>query len=133
MLESLNITQLLSLFFGLYFLSAGAGMLFDRDAIPSMFTTMREDPAVGFLTGLFAFVVGAIIVSVYSQWDGIFETVISLFGWIALAEGILMLAVRKQFLGIFSSMLGNRGLITSFAVLAVALGAAFVWAGLQGF
>lgn len=131
MLDSLTLTHTLSLFFGLYFLSAGLGMLLDREAIPEMFETIIKNPAIGFVTGLIAFVVGAAVISVHSATTGALATIISLFGWVALAEGILMLAFRKQFLGIFSFMARSQNTIFAFALLAMVMGAGFIWAGLQ--
>ena len=107
-------------------------MLLDREAIPSMFETMLEDSAAGFCTGLIAFIVGAVVVSVHSQWNGTLAILISLFGLISLVEGILMLAFRKQFLGAFSFMTQSKMMISAFSMLAIVMGAAFIWAGLNG-
>ena len=131
MLEGFTITQTLSLLFGLYFLSAGIGILFDRNSIGPMFDTMIENEAIGFLMGIVAFVLGALIISIHSDWNGILASIITLFGWIALAEGMLMLAFRKWFLGLFSFMARSSNLFTGFAIFTILMGVVFIFAAFQ--
>ena len=131
MFENLSLTESLSIFFGLYFLAAGLGMLLDREAIPAMFESMKENPAIGFTMGLLAFVAGALVISFHNEWNGILAPIISIFGWIAFLEGLLMLAFRQWFLNSFAFMVGSSKLIGFFSIFTILMGALFVLAGMQ--
>ena len=131
MIENLSLTETLSLFFGLYFMAGGLGMLLDREAIPAMFENIKEYPAIGFTMGLLAFVAGALVISFHNEWDGILATIISVFGWIALLEGLLMLAFRNWFLNSFSFMARSPKIIGFFSMFTIVMGLLFFLAGIQ--
>ena len=97
MLEQLNTTEILAALIGLYFFAAGIGLLVERNGISQLYQGLTDQPMLGYIAGILAFVVGGTIVAVHNQWDGLLQGFVSLVGWICLIEGALVLAFRRQF------------------------------------
>ncbi|MGH1418188.1 MAG: hypothetical protein ACRBCJ_04960 [Hyphomicrobiaceae bacterium] len=126
MLDSFTTTQILAALLGLYFLAAGIGLLSDPDSIAEMMTEMVGQPMLGFLGAIVAFSIGGAVVAVHNNWDSLLAGIVSLIGWISLAEGVLMLALRKRFLGWFSGMAQSPGIVKGFGVATPVAGLALI-------
>ena len=70
MIETLSTTQILAVFIGLYMVAAGIGLLTGRGSYATMIEELRDNTAFGFLTGAFAFALGAAMVAVHNLWTG---------------------------------------------------------------
>lgn len=132
MIESMTLTHLLASFIGLYFASASLGILLDRDGMQKMLPEFLENPTFGYLGGILAFAIGAVIVSLHNDWSGLLAGFVSLIGWVALIEGVLMLAFRKWFMGLFAGWNLKGGLFTFFGVAVLLIGVWMLWAALIG-
>ena len=116
-------TQIIAALIGLYFLSAGIGLLVERSAIRHMLNELKSSPMLAYLGGVMAFAIGAAIVAVHNDWSSILAGIVSFIGWMCLVEGILLLAARRWFLSLFGSGWVSEG-------RATALGAATAVGGL---
>ena len=132
MFESMTLTHLLASFLGLYFASASLGILLDRDGMQKMLPEYLENPALGYLGGILAFLTGAVIVSLHNDWSGLLEGFVSLIGWAALIEGVLMLAFRKWFMGLFAGWDLKGSLFTFFGAAVLLIGVLMLWVSLVG-
>ena len=130
MIETLSVTQILAIFLGLYMVAAGIGLITDRDAYATLIDDLRENTALGYVTGAFVFVLGAAMVSVHNLWTGPLAVVVSVFSWGALIEGVLMLAVRRQFLGLVNVVPFTGATVLPFGIVAIVLGLVLLYAGL---
>jgi len=130
MIETLSVTQILAIFLGLYMVAAGIGLITDRDAYATLIDDLRENTALGYVTGAFVFVLGAAMVSVHNLWTGPLAVVVSVFSWGALIEGVLMLAVRRQFLGLVNVVPFTGATVLPFGIAAIVLGLVLLYAGL---
>ncbi|MGI9464388.1 MAG: hypothetical protein ACR2OM_10630 [Aestuariivirgaceae bacterium] len=130
MLNDLSLTQTLAGLIGLYFLSAGVGLLLDRDGLAKMAEALTEQPMFGYLGAVIAFAIGGTIVAVHNDWSSYLAGFVSLIGWIALVEGVLMLAVRKWFLGLFLPMAQSASFVKAMGTGTLAAGLLLLWAGL---
>ena len=126
MLENLTTTEILAALIGLYCLAMGVGFLAERDEISKMFDDISQQPALGFLAGIIAFIVGGAIVGVHNAWDDLLSSVVSLIGWLGLAEGVLLLAFRKSYLGAVAKMALSKNVVTGFAGVAIVGGLALL-------
>lgn len=118
----MDITNTLASLIGLYFVAAGAGLLVDRNAIPTLLSEMKDQAFLGYIAGILAFAIGGTIVAIHNDWSGLIAGFVSLFGWIALIEGVLMLAARKWFLGMILRVNLTERVITGFGVGTLCLG-----------
>ena len=123
MAASLGMSDLLGLFIGLYLVAGGVALLREPDLYRQIMVVLRENSAVGFLTGLIAFLIGAVIISVHARWDTVMAFIVSLFGWIALLEGLALIAARPEFLDFAGRLMLKGSALRIAAVAAVVIGA----------
>ena len=130
MIETLSITQILAVFLGLYMVAAGIGFLTGRGSYATLIDELRDNTALGYVTGAFVFALGAAMVAVHNLWTGPLAIVVSLAGWGALIEGVLMLAIRRTFLGLVKVVPLTPATLVPFGIAAIVLGAVLAIAGL---
>ena len=130
MLANLSTTQMLAALIGLYFVSAGTGLLVERQNMSTMFKELSSQSMLGYLGGIIAFSVGAVIVAIHNEWSGLLAGFVTLVGWMALGEGVLMLAFRRWFLGLFEGWLLSPTIVSIFGIGTVLGGLVLLYAGL---
>ncbi len=130
MIETLSTTQILAVFIGLYMVAAGIGFLTGRGSYASLIDELRDNTALGYVTGAFVFALGAAMVAVHNLWTGPLAIVVSLIGWGALIEGVLLLAIRRTFLGLVKVVPFTPATMVPFGIAAIVLGAVLAIAGL---
>ncbi len=130
MIETLSTTQILAVFIGLYMVAAGIGFLTGRGSYATLIDELRDNTALGYVTGAFVFALGAAMVAVHNLWTGPLAIVVSLIGWGALIEGVLMLAIRRTFLGLVKVVPLTPATMVPFGIAAIVLGAVLAIAGL---
>ncbi|MFW6024240.1 MAG: hypothetical protein ACOC8P_01320 [Dichotomicrobium sp.] len=130
MIESYTVTQVIAAFIGLYMLAGGAGMLAERDVWSKVIEGVADSPALGYLAGIIAFVIGAAIVAVHNRWGTPLEVVVSLIGWAGLIEGMLMLAVRRPFTRFFAELAPSQTIVRVIAGIIIAVGLVLLYAAL---
>lgn len=130
MLANLSTTQMLAALLGLYFVSAGTGLLVERQNMSAMFNELSSQSMLGYLGGIIAFAIGAVIISIHNDWNGLLAGFVTFVGWMALLEGVLMLAFRKWFLGLFEGWPLSPGVVSVFGIGTVAAGAVLIYFGL---
>ncbi len=110
MFADATLTEILARIFGLYMLAAGVGLALNSADLTKMLEEMQQSRFAFYLGGLFAFAIGAAIVSLHNDFSGPLAIFITLFGWVALAEGVIMLAFPKAmqaFAGKFVGMISS--------------------------
>ena len=123
MLANLTATELLAAFMGIYMVAAGIGLLTDRDnSYAKVIPEIRDNTALGYVVGVFVFVLGAVLIAVHNQWNRPLAIVVSLISWGALIEGVLMLAARRPFLDLVSRIPTSAKVMKSFGIGTVVLG-----------
>jgi hypothetical protein len=130
MIETLSVTQILAVFIGLYMVAAGIGFLTGRGSYATLIDELRDNTALGYVTGAFVFALGAAMVAVHNLWTGPLAIVVSLVGWGALIEGVLMLAIRRTFLGLVKVVPLTPATLVPCGIAAIVLGAVLAIAGL---
>lgn len=123
MVEQGSMTEILARIFGLYMIAAGVGVLFSRSLFSRMLDELRSGVTLAYLTGLVAFAIGAVTVTLHNEWSNPPAIVISLVGWLALAEGILFLAVPRVFVNALARIRLKGAVISGLGALSVLLGA----------
>ena len=124
-----TLTEILARIFGLYMLAAGIGLALNGDNMLKMIEEMRQSRLAFYLGGLIAFAIGAAIVSLHNDFSGPLAIVVTLFGWVALAEGVIMLAFPKAmqaFAGKFVGMISSAKIwgiaVAAFGVVLLGFG-----------
>ena len=130
MIETLSVTQILAVFIGLYMVAAGIGLLTDRNGYATLIDDLRENAALGYVTGVFVFALGAAMVAVHNLWTGSLAIVVSLFGWGTLVEGVLLLAIRRPSLSLVKVIPFTPATMVPYGIAAIVFGAVLLYAGL---
>jgi hypothetical protein len=110
--------------------AAGIGLLTGRGSYATLIDELRDNTALGYVTGAFVFALGAAMVAVHNLWTDPLAIVVSLVGWGALIEGVLMLAIRRPFLGLVKVVPFTPATMVPFGIAAIVLGAVLAIAGL---
>lgn len=130
MIETLSTTQILAVFIGLYMVAAGIGFLTGRGSYATLIDELRDNTALGYVTGAFVFALGAAMVAVHNLWTGPLAIVVSVVGWGALIEGVLMLAMRRTFLGLVKVVPFTPATMVPYGIAAIVFGVVLLYAGL---
>ncbi len=129
MIADATLTEILARIFGLYMLAAGFGLALNSGNISKMIEEMQQSALAFYLGGLIAFAIGAAIVSLHNDFSGPLAIVISLFGWVALAEGVIMLAFPKAMQAFAGKFVGMIGFAKICGIAVAALGAVLLALG----
>ncbi|MEC9344272.1 MAG: hypothetical protein VYD64_10560 [Pseudomonadota bacterium] len=131
MASTLGLTNYLALLYGLYMIAACIGLLRKPEIVDSIMDAMRSSPAAAYAAGISAFVIGGAMVGLHNRWDGPLEVVVSIVGWVALAEGLVFLAAQDLFVGLLDRMNLTHRFIRSLSLVFIVLGLVLVAAALS--
>ena len=129
MFADATLTEILARIFGLYMLAAGIRIALNSADMSTMLEEMRQSAFAFYLGGLIAFAIGATIVSVHNDFSGPLAILITLIGWVALAEGVIMLAYPKAMQAFGDKMLGLMGSGKMWGIAVAALGVVLLGLG----
>ena len=122
-------TETLARFLGLYMLAAGIGLALNGAALPKMLEEMRQSTFAFYLGGLIAFAIGATIVGLHNDFSSGLAIVVSLIGWVSLAEGVVMLALPDEMRNFAGKIVGLMGSARIWGFAVAAIGALLIVLG----
>lgn len=125
MFETFTMTQILSIFMGLYLLSVGASLVLERDKIQTMMQQFSDNSALGFLSGIVAFTVGAALVGLHQDFSNAHAIFISVLGWFVLAKGIFIIIFKEMFMRTASRVFMSPKVSAIIGVIGILVG---LWA-----
>lgn len=73
---------------GPIYLIVGLGMLLHKEHMRSLFNEVAKSPALVYLGGVLALVIGTIIIRFHNDWTLGWTLLITLVGWGAVAKGV---------------------------------------------
>jgi hypothetical protein len=120
-------TAWLSILLGIYLLAGGFGAVLRGHLWAEIIDEFDRSPGLVAVTGAFAFVVGALVVTVHNVWTSPAAILVSAAGWIACAEGLSLLAVPQFWLRFARPMIAAPRI---WGALMIVLGAYLLAAGL---
>ena len=114
---------------GLIYAAAGIRGIFDKAAYRDILKGSIDSPALYYLFGLLALVLGFLLVMFHNEWSMSWSVIITIFGWIALIEGVLIIAYPPFFIKISNWMVKKDMFLRVYAFIALILGALFLILG----
>ncbi|GAA4774817.1 hypothetical protein GCM10023219_22930 [Stakelama sediminis] len=114
---------------GLYMVVAGIGGLAAPERWQKMMDELVASPALQLLTGVLVFAIGVTLAIVHTHFTDPLATVVTLIGWVALAEGALLIAVPRPVLRIGLAAIPYTRV---WAIVSLILGILIGLAGLTG-
>ena len=129
MTTAIPLTLHLLVLIGLYELAAGIAGLTGRIDWRAMTDEFVRSPSLSFITGFMVFALGGVMIMNHHHWTDLLAIIVSLVGWIALAEGILMMIAAKPLLIFFRPLIGSQRAVSLFAAV---VGIILIVLGLTG-
>ena len=91
----MELSQFVAQLLGITYLAVGIGFLNSRKHYEKMLNNFVKDPAVMYLGGLMALIIGFLLVTYHNIWVKNWTVLITILGWGALLKGVLLLAIPK--------------------------------------
>ena len=114
--------------FGISLLAIGLGIIMNRDYYKKVISEMMKNTSGLLVWGLFALIVGLLIVIYHNVWVSSWEVLITIFGWIAIIKGAMIIVVPKS-TEWFMDMYKKNSFFTFTGVLALVLGGVMCYFG----
>jgi hypothetical protein len=107
---------------GPIYLVVAIGMLLNREQFSAVAKEFATSPALFYLSGIIALIIGDLIVILNNVWSG-WPIVITLVGWVAIAKGVARTVLPTRTGAWASNVSGNANVLTVAAFVVLALGA----------
>ncbi len=107
------------------YISAGVGVVSEKISFKKLFKDMENSPLGTFMAGVFAVIIGMLLIEHHNIWVKDWPVIITMIGWIALVKGALFIAF-PQLLGFFKGSFKNQ---TVWGVIIILIGLLFGFFG----
>jgi hypothetical protein len=107
---------------GPIYLVIAIGMLLNRDHYRAVANEVAASPALFYLAGVLALVIGGLIVLLNNVWSG-WPVVITILGWTAIAKGVVRTVLPARATSWAAKVTGNANAMMGAGLAALALGA----------
>ena len=104
------------------YIAVGLGLLIRPKHYRAMFEEFMGSPALLYLGGITALLVGLLIVLFHNVWTGGWIILLTVIGWMALLKGVLLLVLPDLFAKQTEWILDNPKIIPFIGIFALALG-----------
>jgi len=116
--------------FGLIYTAVGlGGLLTKTDYTQKLLEEFATSPALLYLSGMMATVVGFLLVIFHNIWTLDWSVIITAFGWIALVKGLVLMALPEMYGKIFGFMRQRTTFLKVYSVFVLLLGIFFLVLG----
>jgi len=115
--------------FGLCYLILGACLLVNRKAFQRVMEDFCESAALIFFGGMFALVIGVVIILAHNVWVANWTVMITIIGWIALIKGIWLIVFPNSVSRFMQAYQKNERLPVIHAFVALIFGAVLTYFG----
>lgn len=122
-------TLFLAQLLGSFSIILAVAIILRRKLIVHVVGDFLENRTLAFVVGIAEVAVGLLLILKHSTWNGVLETVISMFGWLLLLEGVIYLFGTKKLLKGFVKALDNKSGYYFFALLYLILGVYLAYVG----
>jgi len=124
-------TTFLAQYLGILMLALGSVSLIRNRVILQWVRKVLRKPSVFFLVGVFEFMVALLIVLGHQQWGSFGAGLVSVIGWLMLAESILYLTLPQASLVHLLAALDDPVAIQGVAIVTVGLGVTLTLIGFE--
>lgn len=118
---------------GLSYLLAGFGMLFDKKYFRELIREYLDSKILMYIGGYLALLVGFLLIAFYNAWVWDWSLIITLLGWLALAEGVVLVAFPSQGRLLAKKIIRNFNDLTWPGFIIMTFGAAALLIGLLAY
>ncbi len=108
--------------FGLYLVIVALGGLFNPKAYQKVLEDFVKSPALLYLGGIFALLLGILVITFHNVWAANWTVIITVIGWAGLAKGIWLIAFPGSAAKFTQLYHKKPNLLTIHLIIALALG-----------
>lgn len=124
-----DLSTFLAQIFGLYFVVAGLAIFARQKTLTFVVKDMVKSPAVMWLAGVFAFVLGLVVVLTHNVWEASWRVILTILGWLMLAEGVTYLFLPHKTLKKLAKFFNRQYWIYLGSLVSILLGAYLLYIG----
>jgi uncharacterized protein YjeT (DUF2065 family) len=110
---SVYLAQLL----GVVLVVIGLALVIRASHFQKMYNEIIKSEALLALSGMFALVLGTVVILSHNVWEPSWVVIITLFGWLGLIKGVSLLLLPKEMSGMTLKWFKGTGLIKAAGVL----------------
>ena len=115
--------------FGLCYLVIGAGFVFNRKAFLRVMDDFCKNAALVFLGGVFALVIGIVIVLTHNIWVANWTVIITIIGWAALIKGVWLIIFPNSVHKCIRAYQKNENMLVIHSIFALVFGIVLTYFG----
>ena len=95
--------------------------LFNKKTLKAIIDESTKNRGFLWLSGLIAFIMGVVMISIYNVWAYQPKVIITIFGWTAILKGILIMVFPEYSINMYKKLLGSM-LFSFSATIAILMG-----------
>jgi uncharacterized protein YjeT (DUF2065 family) len=115
--------------FGLCYLVIGVGLLLNQKFWREVIEDFSKNAATVLFGGIFALVVGVVIVLTHNVWVGNWTVIITIIGWIALIKGIWIIVFPSTVSKFMQAYWKNESILLVQSIGALVFGVVLTYFG----
>ena len=115
--------------FGIFYLVAAVSIMVNRQFYQKFMEDYCKNTALVFFTGMFALIIGIVIVLLYNVWVADWTVIITIIGWTALIKGIWIIVFPNSVPKFMQAYQKNAGLLGIHAIGALIFGIVLTFFG----
>lgn len=110
------------------YLSIGFGSLFSPDYLKKVVEDFGKSPAVTYVGGILALVMGLLIINFHNVWESNWTILITALGWAAIIKGVALLALPEIMMNFYRHIYRKVNM-NLYSIIVLLLGAFFAYQG----
>jgi len=116
-------------FLGVAYIIFGLGILLNTKYYKKMLDDLIKNSANVLYGGIFALVVGFLIIYYHNIWVASWTVVITIIGWLGLLKGFLLIVFPNFYVSWTKALVRNESFMPIYGFLAFLLGLYFIYFG----
>jgi hypothetical protein len=124
----MELSLLIARIIGIVYLSFGIGLIISNKYYKREVINIYDNASYILFIGILASLIGYLIISYHNVWEWNWRVLVTLYGWLALAEGILVL-IFPRFVSWIKPMLKPKIIDWVITPISVFMGLIFVYFG----
>ena len=119
MLNSIMIAKIL----GPMLILIGIGLLVNMKYFQKVISDFSKNAALIYVSGVFTFVLGAVILVFHNQWSLNWSVIITVIGWLTVIKGACLIVIPEQLMKMTEAFKDKTMLIRIDAIVIILVGA----------
>jgi len=125
----MEISIFIARIFGLCYLVCGVGLLFNRKVFQQVMDDFARNALGLFYGGLFALVIGVVMILTHNIWVSNWTVIVTIIGWIAFIKGVWIIVFPQTVFKFMQVYQENENMLLVHSIVALILGVVMTFFG----